>query len=380
MKAIPAGAGSTFLRPTWAAVDLARVRRNFLRMTSAVGRDCRILFVVKANAYGHGAVPLALQAQEKKLCWGFGVSSVEEAAGLYEAGVNLPILILGSLYPFESFVNAIENGFHITISSVEAAVQVAEAALRLGKKAHCHVKLETGMGRIGVRRPGALKVLQDLSQSAGTVISGLYTHLSSTDCDPEFTRLQLRCFRETVEDCLKTGINPGIKHAANSFAAIHYPESRWDMVRPGLAVYGLMDGFEPAFSFKSRIVFIKNIRAGVSVGYGRSFRSRKPMKVATLPVGYADGYSRRLSNCGEVLVRGFRCRVLGTVTMDMTMVDVTHVAGAAVGDEAVLIGAQGNDEITVQDMSALSDTIVYDTICSVSSRVPRIYTDDNSGI
>lgn len=363
-----------FLRPTWAEIRLSAVRGNLLKIRGLIPARCAILFVVKANAYGHGAAELALFSQKEKLCYGFGVSCVEEASVLRRAGVTLPVLVLGSLYPFDSFVKAIQDDLKVTVASVDAAKQLVTAAGRLKTAVGCHVKLETGMGRIGVRRPGAARVFEELLSSRNIKIEGIYTHLSSADSDPEFTRLQLRYFREAVEDCEKAGINPGLRHAANSAAAVNYPESRWDMVRPGLAVYGLMDDFEPALSLKSRVVFLKNIRAGSSISYGRTFRSKKPMSVATLPVGYADGYSRRLSNCGEVLVRGKRCRVLGAVTMDMTMIDVTNVADVGVGDEAVLIGRQGEEEVTARDIAALTGTIPYETVCSISSRVPRVFT------
>lgn len=366
-----------FLRPVWAEISLPAIRKNLLKIRETV-RGARVLFVVKADAYGHGAREIARYCQDERLCCGFGVSSVEEGVALRRAGIILDILILGSLYPFESFVKAIRNNLIVTVASMDAAGQLAAAAQSLNparetRKARCHIKLETGMGRIGVRRPGAVKIFRELSKGGGVDAQGLYTHLSSADSDPDFTRQQLKHFSDTVNDCVKSGTNPGIKHAANSFAAVNYPESRWDMVRPGLAAYGLMEGFEPALALKSRIVFLKDIPSGSSVGYDRTFKSVKPMRIATLPCGYADGYSRRLSNRGDALVRGKRCRILGTVTMDMTMIDVTDAGGVSVGDEAVLCGRQGNEEITVGDLAALTGTIPYEVVCSIASRVPRIY-------
>ncbi len=375
-----------FLRPVWAEISLPSIRKNLLKIRETVQDPTlpgevtpAILFVIKADAYGHGAQEIARYCQDERLCCGFGVSSVEEGVALRRAGIILDILILGSLYPFESFVKAIRNNLIVTVASVDGASQLAAAAhaalprRALAHKARCHIKLETGMGRIGVRRPGAVKIFKELSKGGGVDAQGLYTHLSSADSDPDFTRQQLKHFSDTVDECVKSGTNPGIKHAANSFAAVNYPESRWDMVRPGLAAYGLMEGFEPALALKSRIVFLKDIPSGSSVGYNRTFKSARPMRIATLPCGYADGYSRRLSNRGDVLVRGKRCRILGTVTMDMTMIDVTDAGGVSVGDEAVLCGRQGNKEITVGDLAALTGTIPYEVVCSIASRVPRIY-------
>ena len=368
-----AGAGSVFLRPTWTEIDLSAIRSNLLKIQKTIPPKCGVLFVVKADAYGHGAVRLSKYCQKEKLCRGFGVSCIEEGIVMRRAGIKLPILVLGSLYPFKSFVYAIKNRLTVTVASMDAANQLIKAAQSLRMTASCHVKLETGMGRIGVRRPSAMQILGELSSSKSIKLAGIYTHLSSADSDQDYTRLQLKYFREALNDCSANGINPGIRHTANSHAALYYPESRFDMVRPGLAVYGLMDGFKRALSFKSRIVFIKNIRSGTSIGYERTFKSKKHMSVATLPVGYADGYSRIFSNKGEVLVRGKRCGVLGSVTMDMIVIDVTHVPQVNIGDEAVLIGRQCAEEITARELAETAGTIPYETVCNISRRVPRVF-------
>ncbi|MFA5160739.1 MAG: alanine racemase [Elusimicrobiales bacterium] len=364
----PAGA----LRPVWAEINLSAVESNLRALRAAAGT--KIMFVVKADGYGHGAAALAAFAQEKGLCDWFGVSCIEEGLELRRAGVSLPVLVLGSIYPFSGFDAALEAGLSVTVAGYDAAVHLERAAARLGKTARCHIKIDTGMGRIGSRRPGAVKTAQFLAQSRSAVIEGVYTHLSSPDCDAAFTRLQLKHFDDALDDMARLGINPGLRHAAGSYAALNIPESRYDLIRPGLAAYGLMGDFIPALSLKSRIVFIKDMRAGASVSYNRSFRCQRPTRVATIPIGYGDGWNRRLSNCGCALVGGVRCRVLGNITMDMTMLDVTPIPDAKVGDEAALIGAQGGEAVTAQEAASVAATIPYEITSALTRRVPRVYT------
>ncbi|HNW45493.1 MAG TPA: alanine racemase [Elusimicrobiales bacterium] len=365
---------TALFRPTRAEVRLGAVRKNLQKIQAAVN-PARVLFVVKANAYGHGAAALAALAEREGLAWGFGVSSVEEGLALRSAGIKKPVLVLGSLYPFESFVEAINAGLTVTIASLDAARQVKEAAAQLGKKAECHIKLETGMGRIGARKPAALKIYDELSGPGLARVAGLYTHLSSAETDPAYTATQLGFFRETVAELEARGARGLIYHTANSCAAMNYPESRRDLVRAGIAAYGLAEGFEPALELKSRIVFIKNVREGAFVSYDKSFRAARPMTIATIPVGYGDGYLRRFSNRADILVGGLRCRVLGNVTMDMVMADVSAVPGAAVGSEAVLLGRQGAQEVTAAELAGLADTITYEIVTLISARVPRVYTE-----
>jgi alanine racemase len=272
-------------------------------------------------------------------------------------------------------VEAINADLTVTIASLDAARQVIEAARKLGKKAACHIKLETGMGRIGARKPSVFKIYDELSSSGAVSAAGLYTHLSSADTDPRYTKEQLGFFSETADGLAARGAAGLVLHAANSYAAVNYPESRRNMVRCGIAAYGLAEGFEPALSLKSSIVFIKNVREGAYISYNKSFRADRPMKIATIPAGYGDGYLRRFSNRADVLIGGKRCRVLGNVTMDMTMVDVTAVKDAAVGSEAVLLGRQGEQEVTAQELAGLADTITYEIVTLISARVPRVYLE-----
>lgn len=366
------------LRPTWAEIDAAALKRNLSGLREQVGPRARVLFVVKANAYGHGALPVARYAQERGLCDMFGVSSVEEGIALRESGITLPVLVLGSIYPFEAFRCALENDLSVTVSSIDAARHIEEIAKETGHKARCHVKVDTGMGRIGARRPGAVKILDFLHSCPHVEVEGVYTHFSCADCDTAYTRTQLRYFMDTLDECGRAGLATGLRHCANSVAAGAFSEARLDMIRPGFAAYGLLEEFEPVLSFKTRIVYLKDLRKGSGVSYGRTYRCRNLTRVATLPVGYGDGYMRALSNRAEVLVRGRRCRVIGNITMDMLMIDVTAVPEAAVGDEAVLIGRQGSDEITAAELAGLAGTIPYEITTAISARVPRVLLNDQA--
>ncbi|MDD4004867.1 MAG: alanine racemase [Elusimicrobiaceae bacterium] len=369
-------ASAQILRPTWAEIDLSALGRNLVKLRGLAGPRCRVLFVVKANAYGHGVQAVARYAQSRGLCEMFGVSSVEEGLALRGWGIALPILVLGSIYPFEAFRHALAHNLSVTVSSLDAARQIERAAEETGHVARCHVKVDTGMGRIGARRPGAVKILNFLRGCAHVEVEGVYTHFSCADTDAAYTRTQLRHFTDTLTECSRNGIAAGIRHCANSAAALNFPESRLDMIRPGFAAYGLADGFEPVLSLKTGIVYIKDLRGGASVSYGRSYRCRGLARVATVPAGYGDGYTRALSNRAEIVVRGRRCRVIGNITMDMLMADVSAVPDAAVGDEAVLIGRQGGEAITAAELAGLAGTIPYEITTAISARVPRVFINE----
>ncbi len=360
------------LRPTVAEVDLKKMARNLHKVRERVG-NVKILTLLKANAYGHGAVPVGLYLQENNLCDFFGVASVEEGLALREAGVTLPVLVLGSIYPFEAFEYAIKNDLAITIASQAAADAVCEIAAKVGKKALCHVKQDTGMGRIGTRRANVFGVIETLAKNPNVILDGLYTHLSSADTDPAFTEEQVGYFRDTLTNVKLHGIHINHVHMAASPGVAARTDIYFDMVRPGHAAFGLDEGYEPVLSFKTRVVYVKDVPAGSSISYGRSFIAQKAMKVATLPVGYGDGYLRAFSNKAEVLIKGKRRRVLGNVTMDMMMVDITDAPEVSVGDEAVLAGRQGDEEITWAELAQKAGTIDYELCTLLMPRVPRIY-------
>lgn len=363
------------LRPAWAEIDLQAYKHNLQKVRRLVGPEVKILALLKADAYGHGALPLGLFAQKNQLCQFFGVASVEEGMALRKGGITLPILILGSLYPFEAFEYAIENDLSVAIASQEAAQAVIKAARKLGKRARCHIKLDSGMGRIGTRSGRVMQVVQTLAAEKLIELEGLFTHLSSVDTDKAYTEEQIRIFKDTMQQVRTQHIAVKIFHMAASPAILLRPDTYCDMVRAGHAAFGLEDGFKPLLSLKSRIVFLKNVTAGASISYNRSFIAPHDMKVATIAFGYGDGYPRALSNKAEVLIQGKRCRILGNITMDMCMVDVTKIPTPRVGDEVVLIGGQGTEKILARELAGKAGTIDYEITTALMPRVPRIYKE-----
>ena len=361
-----------FFRPTWAEIDLGALVGNLRLFRKRVGSGVKIMFVVKANAYGHDAVLCALAAQKARAADWLGVSSVEEGIVLRGAGVRLPILILGSLYPFESVLAAAAHDLTPIVASLESAKRVAEAALRLRRNINIHVKVDTGMGRIGLRPEAALALMRDLSVLRGIRVQGIYTHMAKAEDDRAFTGRQLSAFNRVLRALDKEGLRPPLVHAANSAAALRHPGSRFDLVRPGLAAYGLYEGFVPALTLKSKIVYIKTATKGATVSYGATWRARRVSRIATLPIGYGDGYTRALSNRASVLVGGRRCPVIGRVTMDQTMIDVTDAPRVRVGDDAVLLGRQDDAVVSAAELARLCGTIPYETVTALSSRVPRV--------
>ncbi len=358
-----------FFRPTWAEIDLEALRRNLSKLRDKAA-GAQVMFVVKANAYGHGAAECA-RAAERLADW-LGVSCVEEGIALREAGLKQPILVLGSLYPFESFLAAAEFGLTPTVASLSAAQALGEAAKTVGRRLSCHLKVETGMGRIGMSPAAAGAVARFVAGDRGLRIEGAYTHLARAEDGPEASRAQMSLFGQAVEQIAREAGPVELRHAANSAAAVRFPWARLDLIRPGLAVYGLYPGFEPVLSLKSRVVFLKYLPKGATVSYGGAFRCKKASRVATIPIGYADGLSRGLSGKGWALVRGRRCRIAGRVTMDMTMLDVTDLPEVRVGDEVVFIGRQGGAEIPAAELARELKTIPYEIACGVSARVPRV--------
>jgi len=362
-----------FFRPTWAEVHLGALRENLRRFRRRMPRASRLLFVVKGDAYGHGAAPCARAAQQARAADWLGVSSVEEGVTLREAGIRLPILVLGSLYPFESFLAAVEFGLTPTVASMDSARRLGEVAKRRGRRVCCHLKIETGMGRIGMSSAAALDVARYLAETGLVSATGVYTHFSCAETDRAFTREQLRRFQAALAKLAGSGLAPRLRHAANSAAALQLPASRLDLVRPGLAIYGLYPGFSPVLSLKSKVVFLKTVRRGACVGYGATFRARRRTRVATVPIGYADGFSRRLSNRGQALLGGRRCPIIGNMSMDMLMLDATAAPDAQVGDDVVFIGRQGREEITAGEAAAAAGTIPYEVAAALTGRVPRTY-------
>ncbi len=365
-------------RPTVARIDLEALARNFREaVRRSEGRS--IIAVVKAQAYGHGAVRvskhlLALGADM------LGVALVEEGRELRAAGIEAPILVMGAVFPdqAEALVSLQLTPALYTHSLARA---LSDAALARKLRAPVHVKIDTGMGRVGIAPEAATEFIQELRALAGIDVQGLMTHFADADLrDKEFASGQMNRFETLLKALDAKGITIPLRHAANSAALLDYRGALFNAVRPGLMLYGYnpLEGggdseLRPVLSLVTRVAFLKKVSAGVPIGYGRTFVTKRESLIATVPIGYADGYSRSLSNRGEALVRGVKSMVAGRVCMDMCMLDVTEVPGVCEGDEVVLIGRQGNERITADDIAGKTGTISYEVLCGISNRVPRIY-------
>jgi len=366
-------------RPTWAEVDLSAIRENIRSIRARVGRHVRIMPAVKADAYGHGAVPVSracLEAGADAL----GVACVEEGIELREAGIRAPILILGCSEP-DTAEEIIRYEIVSTCCDERFAKALSEAAVRQGKAATVHVKIDTGMGRIGIPPEDAVSFFQTLAALPGIAVEGIFTHFACSDeADRSFTLSQISTFAKVVTALKRSGFAKLIAHASNSGGILGYPEADFDAVRPGIMIYGHYPSADvPAsvpvrevLTLKSRIVFLKQVKAGTCVSYGRTCKLKRDSVVATLPIGYADGYSRSLSNVGEAVVRGFRVPVIGRVCMDQILIDVTDVPVVQLGDEVILYGG-GYDFLSATKIAEKIGTISYEVLCNIGKRVPRVY-------
>lgn len=369
------------MRPTHIEIDLSAIRHNLDEVRQAVGPERKILAPVKANAYGHGMLPVARAALEAGASM-LGVAYLDEGIALRQAGIAAPVLIFGSELP-EGAPEIVRWGLTATLCTYELARALSEAAMRLRRNAVVHIKVDTGMGRIGLKVEEIRSFLQRISELPGVVVEGIYTHFATADGtgDGEFVLAQMEHFRRVVGQLRREGLNLPVAHAANSAAVLRYPSAHLDMVRPGIMIYGLepfpgasyLAHLRPALTLKSRIVFLKEVPPGVSVGYGRTFVAGRRTKIATVPIGYGDGYPRALSNRGKALVRGKRTRIVGNICMDQLMLDVTHIEDARVGDEVVLIGEQGEERITAGELASLAGTINYEIVTALNGRIPRVY-------
>ncbi|MDP3790267.1 MAG: alanine racemase [Candidatus Omnitrophota bacterium] len=367
-------------RATWAEIDLGAVRYNYRQVKKLVGKQASILVIVKGNAYGHGMFEVAKTLENAGIDF-FGVATLDEALYLREKRIKKPILVLGSVLPAEA-EPAVKNNITLTLCHMELAKAIDRAGAKLKKKADVHIKIDTGMGRIGVWHEGAFDFVRDIVFNFKNIsVGGIYTHFSVAGRDEFFTTYQLDAFNALLEELKHLGIDIPYRHTANSIATVALKKAHLNLVRPGIIIYGMYPkrsfsnklDLKPVMSLKTKIVFLKKTQPGMSISYGRTYITQKPTTIATLPIGYADGYGRILSNKAKALVRGETAPVVGKVTMDQTMIDVGHIDGVKLGDEVVLIGRQGGNEIKCEELARLAGTIPYEIVCSISNRVPRIY-------
>ena len=367
-------------RPTAALIDLQALAHNFHEAKKRAGGR-KVLAVVKAQAYGHGAVPVARRLLDLGADM-LGVALVEEGRELRGAGIEAPVLVMGAVFP-EQAEELVRLRLTPAVASLAVARALSGAAQRQGTLAAAHVKIDTGMGRIGLAPEAAADFIAEAARLKGVRIEGLMTHFADADLrDKQFAAGQVDRFEGLIAALEGRGLSVPVRHAANSAALLDYGRALFTMVRPGIMLYGYdpLEGtcgadLRPVLSLVTRIAFLKRVPAGTPVSYGRTFITGRESLIATVPIGYADGYSRGLSNRGEALVQGKRAPVAGRVCMDMTMLDVTDVPGVREGDETILIGSQGGERITADDVAARTGTISYEVLCAIGSRVPRVYTD-----
>jgi len=367
-------------RPTACYVDLDALRWNFRQIREKIGPEVRVLSVVKADAYGHGAreVARALAAAGSE---SFGVATLEEGVELRAAGIRSPILVLAGVYP-EQLGEFIQHRLTPAICETEAFKQLEKEARRRGVTLNFHLKVDTGMGRIGLPSAEVERWLPEMGQIESLKLEGLFSHFSHAESvEGSYTQSQLKAFQLVLKRLRSAGYNPPWVHLANSAAVITLPSAHFTMVRPGLMLYGAYPSpvmasqvaLKPVLSWRTRVLQLKRVPEGSSISYGQIFVTQRESSIATLPVGYADGYPRLLSNRGEVLIRGQRAPVAGRICMDLTMVDVTDIRGVEQGDEVVLLGAQGKAAISADEMARWAETISYEIFTSISDRVPRIH-------
>lgn len=338
--------------------------------------------VVKANAYGHGAVDVT-RALLRRGVSRVAVVSIEEGIALRQAGINAPIVVLGPLFP-EQIADLLAHQLTPVVSDLDILGPLSNAASRLNSVYPIHIKVDTGMGRLGLSATDADKWLSNSLWRNPLQIEGIMTHLADTDgAAPEATEQQLRSFRQVLSKSEQQGWRVPLIHTANSAGLMRFPQSHFSLVRPGISLYGYhtlpstvaAPSLKPVLSLRSRIAQIKSVEPGGAVSYNGTFVATRRSRIAVLPIGYADGYSRRLSNRGMVLIHGRRAPVVGLVCMDMVMIDVTDVPSAQVGDEVLLIGQQGTDSIWADEIARWTDTIPYEVLCGIGPRIPRIYRE-----
>lgn len=373
-----------------ANIDLDAIVYNMEQMKQHVGGDAQLVAVIKTDAYGHGAVPVAQILEELSYVWGYATASLDEAVVLRKAGICKPILVLGCVFP-DQYEEMVEQEIRAAVYMEEMAEKVSQIAVRLGKKAYLHVKIDTGMGRIGFAATvDSAEVIGRLSKLPNIELEGIFTHFAKADeTDQTYTHEQYRHFRFMIDELEKRNIHIPFVDCDNSAGIIEYPQYRHNLVRAGISMYGMYPSDEvsketvslkPALELVSHITFVKTVEKGTPISYGGTFIAPEQMRVATIPVGYGDGYPRSLSNKGEVLIHGKRARILGRVCMDQFMVDVTDIPEAAFMDRVVLIGQSQNEYISVEELGEKSGRFHYEFVCCLSKRIPRNYIKDGKVI
>lgn len=366
--------------PTVATVDLAALTHNLSQFRRILSPKCDVMAVVKANAYGHGAIETSrtlIQHGVTRLA----VFSTEEGMALRQAGITVPIIVLGPVFQ-EQFGDIFASQLTPVVSDPSMLTALAQAAASRALPYPIHLKIETGMGRLGLTQAELDALISAHTFPPALQLEGLMSHLADSDgLTPDATEEQISRFNKAIQVVVEGGFGIPVIHLSNSGGAVRFPSAHFSLVRPGIMLYGYHTlpstvrppDLKPVLALKTHIAQLRTIQPGETVSYNRTFTAKRLTRIAVLPIGYANGLSRRLSNRGAVLIRGQRAPIAGLVCMDMVMVDVTEIPGTAVGDETILIGRQGNEEITASEIAKWTDTIPYEVLCAISPKIPRLY-------
>ena len=370
----------------YAKIDLDAIAYNMEQMKQNIRPETKVMAVIKADGYGHGAVQIAEMMERWNYIWGFAVATLDEAVVLRTEGIQKPILVLGCVFP-DQYMEMLKHEIRMNIYTEEMAEAIARMAEREGKTAYMHIKLDTGMSRLGFGiNEQSAETIKRISKMPNVNMEGIFTHFTKADeKDKSFTKKQIQEFVWMTERLKEKNVRFTYEHCSNSAGIIDVPEANFDIVRAGISTYGLYPSEEvdktnvklkPALALKSHVAFVKEIERGTPVSYGGTFVAKEKMKIATIPVGYADGYPRSLSNKGYVLIRGKKAPILGRVCMDQFMVDVTQIEGVSFGDKVTMIGKDGNEILPVEVLSELSGRFNYEFVCDLGKRIPRVYVRD----
>jgi alanine racemase len=365
-------------RPTWAEVNLRSLAYNLNQIKKALSAKTKILATIKADGYGHGLIPVARKLTACGVDY-FGVASIDEGIKLRAAGIKDPILILGLILKDDAKV-LFRYKLTPTVCSYGQALEFDRCGRRLGQRIKVHIKVDTGMARIGVAWQEAKKLICEIFRLKFVEIEGLFTHFALADIDKKFTEYQISLLNKLRSQLEIEGLHIPLVHAANSMGLLAFRNSHFNMVRPGLVLYGLYPKqalkvkLKPVLSLKTKVIYVKKVPKGCKISYGHTYVARRKTTIVTLPIGYGDGYPRNLSNIGPVLIKGKRFKVSGRICMDQIMVDVGNLK-VRIADDAVLIGSQGKLRITAEELAEISGTISYEIVCGLGGRIPRVYID-----
>ena len=370
----------------YAKIDLDAIAYNMEQMKQNIRPETKVMAVIKADGYGHGAVQIAEMMERWNYIWGFAVATLDEAVVLRTEGIQKPILVLGCVFP-DQYMEMLKHEIRMNIYTEEMAESISRMAAREGKTAYMHIKLDTGMSRLGFGiNEQSAETIKRISKMPNVNMEGIFTHFTKADeKDKSFTKKQIQEFVWMTERLKEKNVRFTYEHCSNSAGIIDVPEANFDIVRAGISTYGLYPSEEvdktnvklkPALALKSHVAFVKEIERGTPVSYGGTFVAKEKMKIATIPVGYADGYPRSLSNKGYVLIRGKKAPILGRVCMDQFMVGVTQIEGVSFGDKVTMIGKDGNEILPVEVLSELSGRFNYEFVCDLGKRIPRVYVRD----